>query len=129
MMQNEADSRAQSEFNMAVSYLGRLNTLFYMCNEASMNLDIFTWYHSLRTLFRELSTEMNAEEEKKLSKLSTNIAEKVNEFVSSQSINGQAEIPSELYEELDSFEKEIRTIVKKSGLQNKMQDEAMSALK
>jgi hypothetical protein len=128
-MGNEADNRAQSEFNMAVSYLGRLNTLFYVCNEASMELDIFKWYHSLRTLIRELSTEMNDTESKEIKSLSQEVSNKVNEQISTQSSGDNFEVPAELYEALDKLEMTIRMVLKRSGLQNKMQDEAMSALK
>ena len=94
-----------------------------------MELDVYKWYHSLRTLFRELITEMNTKEETELSAISVSLGNKVNNLVSQQSITGQMGIDPELYEALDIFEKKIRQIVKSSGLQNKMQDEAMSALK
>jgi hypothetical protein len=54
--------RDQSEFDMAVSYLGRLNALFYQADQAAMNLDIYNWFHALLCLFRELSTEMKEDE-------------------------------------------------------------------
>ena len=62
------DERQQSEFNDAIGYLNRLNSLFYLCDNSSIELDAFSWFHSLMALERELSTEM---EEKELSAFET----------------------------------------------------------
>ena len=128
-MQNEADSRAQSEFNMALNYLSRLNQLFYICDEAAMSLDIYQWYHSLLALFRELSTEMKDTEITEMKTKSKLLASGVNEFLQIQNTQGVAEVSTELYDGLHEFELTIRNVLKTSGLQMKMKQDARKALK
>ncbi len=121
------DQREQSEFNMAVSYLNRLNQLFYICDEASMKLDANSWTYSLRALFRELSTEMNDSEVKKIkgefAKISSDLLNYNKEI-----IKGKNEIKPKLYEALEDIELSIRKILKESGLQQKMKKDAGNAL-
>lgn len=127
-MGNEND-RNQAEFNMAVSYLNRMNVLFSIADDAAMQLDAYTWFHSLLVLRRELSTEMNSKETDNLKQMKTKIQPLVESAVQRTNKTGQSEISSELYDLLDNFELELRRILKASGLQMKMQDDAMKALK
>jgi len=121
--------RPQSEFNMAVSYLNRLNALFYVCDESAMNLDAHSWFHALLALFRELSTEMT---ESELKEKQTTI-DMINNLISknnSQYIRtGKQEVSSELYTELHNFELFIRKVLEKAGLQKRMMDDPTKALR
>jgi len=149
---NEGMSREQSEFNMAFSYLNRMNILFYNANQAAIELDMYLWFHSLRALFRELSTEMKEDEvsywngtyeqvekinqngRKELQLVKTNGGEidKINGMLTKQIKNspgGGVIVSPELYEALNMFEMYIRGILKDSGLQTKMQAAAEKALK
>lgn len=123
------EQRDQSEFNMAVSYLNRLNGLFYICDEASMTLDINQWFQSLVALFRELSTEMKSTEIETKNKEIKSIFEDVNSAVSKANKSGQMEVNPDLYWKIHEFELFIRGILKSSGLQQKMKDPAFEALK
>jgi len=123
------DEREQSEFNMAVSYLNRLNHLFYSCNASSMSLDAFGWYHSLMALFRELSTEMKPDEITSWQKKGTTINGLIRKNLDRCNRTGRQELSPDLYEELHKFELFLRNVTKKSGLQNRMQDNASFALK
>ena len=121
--------REQSEFNMAVSYLNRLNALFYVADEASIELNAYQWFHSLMALFRELSTEMKPVEIEAWSK------EKIpaiNSLVSEHLKNNNSQVMNQmnpdLYDKLHNFELFIRKILKDSGLQNKMQESPGQAL-
>ena len=122
------EAREQSEFNMAVSYLNRLNALFYTCDEAAMGLDAHTWFHSLMALFRELSTEMKPKELTRGEKIIEKINPKVAQSINNNQRSGKSEIPQELYSDLHKFEMFIRGVLKSAGLQNKMADEASRAL-
>ena len=60
--------REQSEFNSAVSYLNRLNSIINVIVVARMSLDANGWYHALISLFAELSTEMTKKDERSIMK-------------------------------------------------------------
>lgn len=125
---SNSTERDQSEFNMAISYLNRLNYLFYMCDAASMDLNVHRWYHILLTLFRELSTEMTETEVKEQEAESAKINELVTLYISrpEKALMG---IPPDLYKRLHTFELFIRKVCKSSGLQNKMKDDPRNALR
>jgi hypothetical protein len=121
--------RQKSEFNMAVSYLNRMNQLFFLCNQASIELDAYFWFHTLMALFRELSTEMDKDQIEKFTTKSKNINIKVANVLKKFSGSGRREIPPDLYTELHSFEMDLRNVLEKAGLQSKKMDDASLALK
>lgn len=123
--QNERD---QSEFNMGISYLQRLNSLFYFCDYASMNLDAFRWFHTLMTLYRELSTEMKEEETIEWDNKIKIISNLINNQIKDNQKNVCGGINPILYNELHQFELFIRNVLKDAGLQNKMKEDPGSAL-
>lgn len=124
-----SDDRAQSEFNMAVSYLNRLNALFYAADESAMSLDAGTWFHVLMALERELSTEMSPDELQDFAKQRTSLNQQLQRQNAQNARTGRAEIPPELYEGLHTYELQLRTILRSAGLQTKIVDDAMKALK
>jgi hypothetical protein len=121
--------RAQSEFNMAVSYLNRLNLLFYMADSAALDLDAGQWFHNLLALYRELSTEITDKEQEifleKIRKVNTLLVSHNIEYSRTQ----QRQIKPSLYETLQDFEINLRRILKSAGLQQKMMDDARNALR
>jgi len=122
------EERQQSEFNMAVSYLGRLNNLFYLCDEASMQLNINQWMHSLMAIFRELSTEMTDQEIKELNEAFKRINNDVQTYNQQQNKGNLSGVQPELYEAIHGIELKIRGVLKKSGLQMRMQQDARASL-
>jgi len=128
-MASESESRSQSEFNMAVSYLSRLNALFYLCNDAAISLDSYNWFHTLMALYRELSTEMKKDEIDKLQKDMKKLNVAVNRNMDNIRRKGTIIIESELYQSLHDFEMELRRILKSAGLQIKMTDKILDAMK
>lgn len=121
------ESREQAEFNMATSYLVRLNNLFYAVDDASLSLNAFQWYHALMTLFRELSTEMSDDEVAAFILQGNNINERISTEARSSKVKN--EMSPELYNDLQSFELKLRRILKTSGLQMRMQRDPAKALK
>lgn len=121
--------REQSEFNMAVSYLNRLNALFYVCDEAAMELNGHRWFHALLSLYRELSTEMKPEELTWFNEQMNEINNLVTLSEKKSLQTGQNTLTPELYEKLHEYEIKIRKILKKAGLQNKMMDDPGLALR
>lgn len=123
------EERQQSDFNMAISYLNRLNALFYICDEAAMQLNAYTWFHSLATLFRELSTEMSEEEILEMENKISVLSEKLNELNEQIDRTGKNTIPSNLYTGLHKFELELRKVLKTAGLQLRMKEDPNMALR
>lgn len=123
-----SNERDQSEFNMGISYLQRLNSLFYYCDYASMNLDAFRWFHTLMTLYRELSTEMKEEEIIEWDNKIKNISILINIHLKNNQKTISSLIDPNLYNELHQFELFIRNVLKDAGLQNKMKEDPGSAL-
>src|SRR3990167_142188 len=122
MQQEEMDIRAQSEFNMAVSYLNRLNTIIYFCNQAALDLDMYRWFHCLLTLSRELSTEFKAKDNEQEKKYK----EELEPLISNYAVNRKSS--KNIYDKLHDFEKFLRGILKASGLQNKMKHDPRLSL-
>ena len=123
------EERGQSEFNMAVSYLNRMNALFYIADEAAMSLDAYQWFHTLLAIERELSTEMKEKELEGFETKMKAIHPEVTSWVENKNRGLVTTISKELYESLHHLEIDLRRILKDAGLQNKMMEDAMNALK
>lgn len=117
----------QSEFNMAVSYLNRLNYWFLMCDEASSKMDIYSWLQTLLVIFRELSTEIKETELPKKQECLHQLFIDINNIRTRK--NRQSIINPSLYWKLNDFEIYLRQVMDKAGLQTKRQTSAMAALK
>lgn len=124
----DSSDRSQAEFNMAVSYLNRLNTLFYIANDAAMTLDANTWMHSLMAIERELSTEMKEEEITTIQEQIKSLRPKIKTFNDATSRKGYPEMEVDLYETLHNIEINLRKVLKTSGLLMKMKADARSAI-
>jgi len=118
----DQDSREQSEFNMAVSYLNRINFIFYICNDAAKNLDMSAWWHGLLNLQREISTEMNEEDEKKINEFFI----KIEPLISKYHLDRKNGMSKELYFAMHNFEMYLRKILKSSGLQMKVKEDLLT---
>lgn len=123
------EQREKAEFNMAVSYLNRLNVLLTTCDQASIGLDIYTWFHSLLALHRELARWMDEKELADLTQSIKQIHPDVQAVINKASKTGRLELPPDLYMTMHDFEIKLRGVLKKSGLDMKMADDAMDALR
>lgn len=128
MALENAEVREKAEFNMAVSYLNRLNSLFYAADEAAIRLDIYSWFHVLIAIYREISTEMKEEERE----ICNQEVQDLNDLVMKQCQNFQRtqkiQIDSVVYMKLHNFELKMRSVMKDSGLQMKTMSDASRAL-
>jgi hypothetical protein len=120
--------REQSEFNMAVSYLGRLNALLYLCDDAMTSLDINDWFHILIAIESEISTEMSVDELKTFEDRISDINRKIDETMNRKGRVSTGAIPPDLFALLHNFEIDLRRILKSSGLQMKMKQDAGKSL-
>lgn len=132
MMQQDRDL---AEFNMAISYLNRLNYQFYMLADAKLRRDLATWMECLVILFTELTPEFKTtdkpeEKKKELKRLKG----KVNEYIVDRNaaiVSGKIPpgIEPDLYWQLIEFEGFLREIMKESGFQMRYQDDPKKALR
>jgi ribosome recycling factor len=120
--------REQSEYSMSFNHLGRLNLILYLCDESSLSLNVDQWNHSLRVLFREITTEMKTEE---ITKFKTDF-EEVNKLLQQHNQNMtskvKASIHPKLYTLLEDIEIKLRMVLKDSGLLMKMKMDARKAI-
>jgi hypothetical protein len=120
--------REKAEFNMAVSYLNRLNSLFYAADEAAIRLDIYSWFHILIAIYREISTEMIEPERKicddEIQEMNIMVMKQIQNFQRTQKM----QIDSGVYMKLHGFELKMRNVMKESGLQMKSMSDASKAL-
>lgn len=128
-MFGDGDGREKADFNMAVSYLNRLNILFSACDDASISLNIYSWFHSLLATYRELSTWMNEEEIIIFNKKIRSTNPQISQVYKKYNLTGRMEIDPDLYMVLHDMEIDLRQIAKKSGLLMKIADDAFDALK
>lgn len=125
----EGDFKQQSEFNMAIAWLNTVHGLFCSCIEQSVALNAWGWYQSLLALSRELSTEFSKVEEAEDLKYRERIAPMLQQNINRQQRTGRMIIAQELYQQLDSYNRFLKRVLKTSGLLNRMMDDATRALK
>ena len=115
--QNTEAEREQSEFNMSLSYLARLNYYFFSADDASANLQLYEWVQSLIILSRELRPYLNDKEWEERNQL----MKKHLHDISHISQERQKIIDASTFWELDEFQAFLTDVCKKSGLLIKMQ--------
>lgn len=130
MINANSSPREQSEFNSAISYLNRLNYWYHEADFGSASYDSHRWYNALINIFKELSTEMSPDE---INKFSMAIQE-INPVLarSSQKLAKRSmgmAITPEVYSKLLNLELDLRQVMRESGLQLKMRDDASKALR
>ena len=125
----ESNTRDQNEFNMAISYLNRLNSLFYAADTARITLDIHTWFHSLLAIYAELSTEMKTKEITEYNQEVQVINEMVQKYSKQNNRTMKTNVNNQVYMRLHSLELRLRRILKDAGLQNRVVDDPRFSLK
>ena len=123
------DTQGQSEFNMAFSYLGRLNVLLYYCDNYAMELNAHGWFHTLLSVYRELSTYIDETDMEYWNERRGTINALLIKNESQNRRKGGDSIHPELYSELHEFELFLRKIMKKTGIQMRMESNPERAIK
>jgi hypothetical protein len=124
-MTESQDVKQRAEFNMALSYLARLNSFFYAADMACYQRDMNGWFNALIILYRELSTEIDTGKRDEFDKRMMDINNQL--YKTQRTMNGRG-IQPDLYMKLHKFEQDLRDITKEAGLQMKMTDDATNAL-
>lgn len=121
--------RPQSEFNMAISYLNRLNQWFYTAGVSALDLDAHTWFHTLRLLYRELENKASKAELQEMETLIKEISSShIPLHIRDRQKNQTNQIRPELYDKLEKFEIILRRVVKNAGLEIKIADDPSKSL-
>ena len=120
-------NESQSQFNMAISFLNRLNLYFFQCADSAMRLDAYTWFHTLRGIYREMADDMKHDERKIVKDQIDALIPLIDNWVR-QSNKGLVKIDSQLYEKLDSLEICLREAINKAGYKTKYVNSASMAL-
>lgn len=123
------DERDISEFNGAQLKMFRIDSIIQGINMCRHTLDVSQWLFYIQDFDMELESVKKKEEKIELSKKLIKLAEKVNAFQLAKQhckIKGRMTIPSDLIDDLNAYQKELLQIFKSSGLEMKLQGDAMS---
>lgn len=123
----EDDSK--SEFNMALSYLARLNYSFWTINEAKRKRDLNGWIGELSVLTDELCTEKSMKDLDAKTKELEKLMEECDAVMKKNQRMGRQSIPTQLYWKLITYERWLRKALDDAGLLKKMKESALDALK
>lgn len=142
----EPENREQSEFNMAIFTLGRLNYSLYLCSEHFRNMMLWECFHEMINLYAEISTEMKGDllnivtagKRHGKTKYKTDELQAMEDYIKEleplveqyNSSNGRMPngLNRELYTKLRFMNMLLRQIMKDAGLLMKMKDDASRAL-
>lgn len=123
------DKRELAEFNDAFGFLKQVSDDFKRADMYSQMLDAYSWSNVLFALSRSLSTYMKKEEEEYFIQERGIIKSQL--FVMSRNRKNimSNNIPEELYNKLDTYERKLWRIFADSGLMMKKQDDATRSLR
>jgi len=138
------DYRDQSEFNMAISTLARLNISLYLCSNYLKTMALWECFHELIVLYTELCTDMRGDllnlvtdgqmkDKKKHSvdefEIMENYIAEIEPMVAKfSSGNSTPELNKKLYTKLRLMKMLLMRIMKDAGLLMKMKQDARFAL-
>lgn len=140
----EQEYRDQSEFNMAVSTLTRLNISLFLCSDHFRNMRLFECFHEMVILYTEVCTDMKGDLLNLVTQgeLKDNKKSSVDEFIimenkiaeleplvaaySNHTIS--AEQTKDLFTKLRFMKMLLLRIMKDAGLLMKMKQDARFAL-
>ena len=118
-----------SEFNEAISFLNRINTIFYAILMSTLDNDMDSWFKSLSRLYQELVNDMDDKDKESLKVRLNELMNDINQHNIDYRKSGVQQIPQKLYWDLFNYESELRKIYNKAGYQTKRKDSASKALR
>lgn len=120
--------KQESQFNIALKQLDRVDAYLTGCGEASMELNGMLWLHCIHGLLRELSQELSQEE----CDTFFNRWKELNSQMQTENNRPLREptksIGIELFSELTDLEIDLRRALKSRGMLSKMKDDPSIAL-
>jgi len=124
----EFDKQPQSEFNAAIAFLNMINTSFIIAADCMFQSNIEGWVDSLLNIFIALTNYIGKEKDVKFKEIKA-LKNEVNKIVINKNKGLRKGTDPALYWKLVEFEMWLREVYGKSGLENRMMDDAMKALK
>lgn len=125
-----AEEFEQNEFNMAFSYLSRLNYSFWTINESKRKRNLTEWINELSVLTDELSTEKTILQKlPERTETLKQLMEEVDTLQIKTQRTGRNKVPINLYWKIIDYERWLRKAMDDAGLLKKMKESAMDALK
>lgn len=127
----------QTGFDMGISTLQRINYWIYHCNEYSFGENVVDWRKALKVLFREAYPFMKGDEQTDYKNKMNMIDGDYKRFLDYQNNyyaqrNSKYNVykpPTDIYGSLDSFDKELRVLLKKKGMLMKEGEDARFAMR
>ena len=126
---NTTSDKAISEFNDAISFLGRLNYIWYELMLARNNNDIEQMVKCLESMSIALLNDMSKEEEKLCDNYLNELNKELQNIRQFQLQNGYKTITSKFKQIEREFEKLLTRIYDKAGYQTKRSDDPYKALR
>ena len=122
------DNRDVSEFNGSQLKMFRIDEALRGISFSRHQLNLTEWLFYLQDFDMELESVKKKEEKIELDKEMKILAQQINEFknIQSNSRVRSRRIPSEVIDKLNLYQKKLLTIFKTSGLEMKLQGDAMS---
>ena len=121
-------SRGKSEFNMSLSFLTSISMLLFTCNVASVELDIYYWYHSLKALKRSIITEFSVNNLIEVGRMDEELKPLLSKHMKQNNKGVTKSVNQDLYDLLEEYQILIMKILKSSGMLLKIQDSPEFAL-
>ena len=123
------DEREQSEFNLALRTLDRLNYYFWEASFKKQSHDAHGWFYALLQCFDELINDMKtAEKQQKIPYIKA-LADRVNALSGQRQHNPASSIPRDLFWELRELEWWLRQVAEEAGLLKKMKEDPTKAFR
>lgn len=119
------ETRDQSEFNFAISFLNRLNNWFYQAGLSAYELDGDGWYYALLNIKREIFDDMKEGEQEEAQQFMKDL----NGMLHTGKKKERSKLTPDIYEKLDAYECFLRLIIKKAGYKTKFAEDPRFALK
>lgn len=123
VMEFGKSNRGQTEFDMSFNFFTRINYHLWLCNEASINLDVYSWYQNLKVLERELIGYMKEEEKQEIDQIIKQLLAPVRNTHIQNMKKGRNEMNTKLLYALEEVDKRIRIILKATGMSAKVKQD------
>ena len=122
------ENKDETEYNLDVSYMSRLNIHLQSMGEYSTNQDFSNWLNICRNLFRELSPEFSKEEQVKIIDELDILFNMVNEYVKMVHLKGLEINKLQLMKRIEKLDLQLRQRMKDRNLQGRYKQAAGDAL-
>lgn len=126
-MQNKY-TESISEFNDAFGTSARFAGLFSIINQASLTLDIYLWYRTLRRFRQELISDMKEDISIEIKQLLDNIEPEIILYQRKKENPNNKGIPAKICNKLEEIEEKLRKVHDSAGYKTRREYDPGSAI-